>query len=292
MPRRFVPAAFALLLWVAPVRADQFDQYTLAMLPQAIKDGNLKEVKELGAGDLASHLRVLTDVNSAMLVVETNDRRFCKLLVQPARQKIDAEKQVPMLFVQKFVTFKEGTDRTVRVSGTDRSLFPGTRMHLDFGQVVPEKLGGDLVVEEVPNDPLSFVVKPVNQAKLYILEKPVPGLEPKKAEKFAVGRDFEAKYFNGKFKLQSDGRRSGELTLQVTEEGEVTGSFYSDKDGQKYDVKGKVGKPNHTISFAIKFPQTEESFTGMMFTGNGRFIAGTSRLQEREAAFVAERVVE
>jgi hypothetical protein len=273
-------------------RADQFDLYQLPTLTQAIKDGQLKEVKQLSTVDLANYLRVLTDANSAMLVVETNDRRFCKVLVQPGRQKLNAEKQVPMLFVQKFVTFKEGTERTVRVSGTDRSLFPGTRLHLDFGQVVPEKLGGDLIVEEAANDPLSFVVKPLDKAKLYVLEKPVTGLEPKRAEKLVIGREFEAKYFNGKFKLQADGRRSGELTLLVSEAGEVTGSFYSDKDGMKYDIKGKIGKPNHSISFTVKYPQTEEIFTGMMFTGTGKFIAGTSRLQERETAFIAERVEE
>jgi hypothetical protein len=280
----------ALLGFAHHARADQFEQYILPTLTQAVKDGQLKPVKELTSIEIGEYLQVLTDTNSAMIVVETNDRRFCKLLVQPARQKLDAEKQVPMLFIQKLVTFKEATDRTVRVSGQERAVFCGSRIHLDIGQIVPEKFGGDLLVEELPNDPLSFVVKPLGKAKLYVLEKAVPGLEPKKAEKFQMGREFEPKYFNGKFKLMMDGRRSGELTLAVDEDGTVGGSFDSDKDGQKYEVKGKIGKPNYTISFNIKFPQTEEAFTGMMFTGNGKYLAGSSKLQDRDTAFVAERV--
>ena len=69
----------------------------------------------------------------------------------------------------------------------------------------------------------------------------------------------------------------------------VTGSYYSDKDGQKYDVTGKIGTPTHSIEFMVKFPRTEQVFKGMLFTGTGKAIAGTSRMVDREAAFYATR---
>ena len=72
--------------------------------------------------------------------------------------------------------------------------------------------------------------------------------------------------------------------------GDVTGFYFSDKDGLKYDVYGKVTNPKHAVQFTIKFPQTEQVFQGWMFTGNGKAITGSSRLQNRETGFYALRV--
>jgi len=116
--------------------------------------------------------------------------------------------------------------------------------------------------------------------------------EPKKAEKAVIGAKFEPRYFNGTYKLHDDGRRSGTLTLQVAADGEVTGSYYSDKDGQKYEVTGKVGTPRHSIQFSIRFPRSVQTFQGWLFTGDGKVLTGSSRLQEREAGFYAVRVEE
>jgi hypothetical protein len=127
---------------------------------------------------------------------------------------------------------------------------------------------------------------------LYVLTKAIAEAVPKKAGKLEVGATFEIRYFNGKYKLYDDGRRSGKLNLEVNESGEVSGSFYSDRDGAKYDVTGKIGNPRHGITFSIKFPQVEQTFSGFLFTGNGKAIAGTTKLQERETGFYAERLDE
>ncbi len=78
----------------------------------------------------------------------------------------------------------------------------------------------------------------------------------------------------------------------MDDDGSVGGSYYSDKDGAKYDVRGKIGVPKHSIQFTIKFPRSEQSFQSWLFTGNGQILTGTSRLQEREAGFYAKRVEE
>jgi hypothetical protein len=116
-----------------------------------------------------------------------------------------------------------------------------------------------------------------------------PAVEPKKPGKFVMGNRFEASYFAGTFRLHDDGRRSGKLVLKVDADKRVSGSYYSDKDGQKYEVEGKVGTPLHVIEFVIKFPRTEQAFKGMLFTGNGKAMAGTSKMIDREAAFYATR---
>lgn len=278
------------LVIVGQVRADQFEHYTNPVLEKAVNDGsNVKEVKALTAKEVGDFGDVLGDTSATFLIVRTNDDRWAKLLVQPAAQRVGKDRQVPMLLVEKFVTFKESTERTVKAKGENVHLYPGTRLSLDFGQVVPASVGEDVAVEA---DGPAFKVSPAKNAKLYVLTKPIPGVVPKKPAKLAVGATFETRYFNGKYKLYDDGRRSGQLTLEVNDAGEVTGSFYSDRDGAKYDVTGKVGNPRHAIGFTVKFPQVEQTFSGFLFTGNGKAITGSSKMQDREAGFYAERVDE
>jgi hypothetical protein len=285
---RLLPLLTALLL-IAPACADHFEHYINPILDKTIADGkNIKEHKELTASQIAEMGEVLADTSDAFLIVRTNEDRWAKLLVQQARQRFGKDKQAPMLLIEKYVTFKEATERTVKAKGENVHIYPGMRLNLDLGQFVPEALGGDILVEAVEKD--SFKLKPLGNAKLYVLTKPIPDVVPKKAEKLVVGATFEIRYFNGTYKLYDDGRRSGKLKLEVNESGEVTGSFYSDRDGAKYEVFGKAGDPQHAIRFTIKFPQVEQNFNGFLFTGNGKAIAGTTKLQNREAGFYAERV--
>ena len=287
---RFAPL-LALLFLALPARADHFEHYSNPVLEKAVADGKfVKEYKELTSTQLGEIGDVLGGTATGFLIVRTNEDRWCKLLAQSARQRFGKDKQVPMLLIERFVTFKEATERTVKAKGEHLHLYPGMRINLDIGQVVPEKLGGDLLVEE--DEKAGFKLKALGNAKMYVLTKPIPDVVPKKADKLTVGATFEMRYFNGKYKLYDDGRRSGKLNLEVNESGEVTGSFYSDRDGAKYDVTGTVGNPRHGINFTVKFPQIEQKFSGFLFTGNGKAIAGTSKLQERETGFYAERIEE
>jgi hypothetical protein len=269
--------------------AEPFDYYVSPALARLIEAKDTKEIKKLTPSLMIDNDRVLPHTRSAFLVVKTNEGRYAKLLAQPARQKIDAERTLPMLLIDQYTTYKEGEERAVQAGGKNLSLFPGFRLSLDLGQVVPEAIGGDLrFVAEGDN----VYAEPLGKAKLYLVTKALPDVGPKKGAKFVAGEAFEPSWFNGTFHLRSDGRRSGKLTLKVEEDGTVAGSYYSDKDGTKYPVKGHLGTPKHAVQFTIKFPRSEETFQGMMFTGDGQAIAGTSRLQERETAFYAQRVEE
>ena len=283
-------ALFAMVAIAAASPAEQFDYYTNPVLSKAVADGVLKEVKELSSDEVSEYTSALSDSSSAFLVVVTNDKRYAKLLVQPARQKIGADRQAAMLLVDKFVTFKGTTERAVQTSGQAVHLYPGLRLSLDIGQVVPESIGGDLAVVAGAKD--SFSIKPVKDAKLYVVTKPIAGVVPKKAPKLIVGESFETRFFAGRYKLHDDGRRSGVVKIDINESGEITGTFTSDKDGKEYEIQGKAGTPKHAVTFSIKFPATTQNFTGFMFTGDGNAIAGTSKMLEREAAFYAERIEE
>src|SRR5262249_16388712 len=211
-----------------------------------------------------------------------------KRLVQPARQRV-GDKTVPMLLVERYGTYKDGEEQTILASGKSLAIFPGFRLNLDLGQIVPDELGGDL---QFVVDGNKEVTRPLGKAKLFVLTKAMPDATPKKGPKLVVGDTFEARYWNGTFKLYDHGRPSGKLVLKVEEDGSVTGSYYSDRDGAKYDVRGQIGKPAHSIQFIVKFPRSEQTFNGWLFTGDGAAMAGTSRIIDRDAGFYAVRVEE
>lgn len=266
--------------------ADSFDNYTNVILARVPSAKEAQLIKELTPEVMVEHSRTLPGITATFIVVRTNDGKYAKLLVQAAQQKVSATESVPILLIERFVTFREGEERTVHVQGQNVRLFEGFRFSLDLGQVVPKSLGGD--VRFVVNKDKVFA-EPVNKAEIYLVTKHFPEATLKKGEKLVLGATFEPRYFNGTFKLYDDGRRSGILKLTVGEGGDVSGAFYSDKDGAKYDVGGKVGSPNHMIQFNIAFPRTIQTLQGWMFTGDGRVITGSARMNDRETGFYAVR---
>jgi hypothetical protein len=284
---RPVWALLVLLLSADQLWADAFDQYfnnVLALVPMS---KNAQKVQELTPDLMVKHSRALPNITATFLVVRTNENRFSKLLVQAARQKTSATDSVPILLIERYVTYREGEERTIYAVGQNVRLFNDFRFNLDIGQVVPKGLEADLrFVAEGDNVRL----EPVGKAEMYLVTQHFPEATPKKGTKLVVGEKFETRFFNGSYKIHDDGRRTGLLKLTVADDGEVSGDYYSDKDGQKYEVSGKVGTPNNSIQFKVTFPRTIQFFSGFMFTGDGRVIAGSSRLQERETGFYAIRV--
>ena len=249
----------------------------------------MQEIKQLTPSQIADHDRVLRGINAAFIVVKTNDNRYCKLLVQAAKHKVDDKRSLPVLLVERFVTYQDGQERAIQASSKNIYLFAGFRLNLDVGQIVPEAAGGDL---RFVVDGDKAYLEALGEAKLYLVTKPLPEAAPKKGEKVIVGEKFDPKYFNGIFELRDDGRRSGKLTLKVNEEGGVTGTYVSDKDGSTYDVRGHIGVPQHSVEFTVRFPRIEQTFKGWLFTADAKAITGSSRLGEREAGFYAIRIEE
>jgi hypothetical protein len=279
----------------AAARGDAFDNYINPVLAKVPDAKGVKELKKVTAEQILDSGGVVPGTQAALLMVQTNDGCFSKLLVQSARKRLNDEDKtlVPVILIERFVAYRAGTERTVVASGQNMMLFDGFRFSVDMGQVVPEKVGGDLrllVQEKDGKDEVALEV--LGKAKLYLVTQALPEAAPKKGTKFVMGDAFETKYFNGKFKLYDDGRRSGTLELKVKEDNEVIGAFYSDKDGQKYEVIGKIGPAKHAIQFVVKLPRTEMTFQGWLFTGNGLALCGSSKIQDREAGFYATRIEE
>jgi len=279
-----VLSVILLLPW--PLRADLFDRYTNVILKNAPGQNGVQEVPRLTPDQMADNDRVLPGLAGAVIVVRTNEDRYAKLLVEPIRQKISPTKIVSALLIDRYVTYREGEEQAIDAQGRRLQLFNGFRLNLDIGQVVPAELGGDLRFVSTGG---KTYLEPLGKAKLYLLTRPLPGTQAPNAGRFEMGTTFEPRYFNGTYHLHADGRRSGKLVLQVNKRNEVFGAFYSDKDGRKYEVNGTLGSAAYLIRFTIRFPRTEEDFHGHLFSGDGAAIAGTSKLNEREAGFYAIR---
>jgi hypothetical protein len=284
---RLVLASLLTLVVPEALRADAFDNYTNAVLAKVPTAPGVMTVKQLTPSLMVEHAGAVPGTTGALVVVRTNEGRLSKLLVQPARQQLADKSTVAILLIERFVTYRRGEERAVAAQGTNVRLFDGFQFNLDLGQVVPGSVGGDLRFVIAPG---KTYVEPVGKAALYLLTKPLPDAAGKKMEKVTFGGKFEPRFFDGAYKLFDDGRRSGTLHLKVLPGGDVDGAYYSDKDGQKFEVSGKVGNPPQNIEFTITYPRARQTFTGMMFTGDGRAIAGTSVIQDRKAAFYAVRL--
>ena len=150
----------------------------------------------------------------------------------PARQKVSETEFVPIVLVERYVTFRDGEERTIHAKGENIRLFGDFRLSLDIGQVVPKDVAADLRVGVEDGDPY---LEPVGKAEIYLVTKHLLEANPPKTGKLVVGEKFEIRYFNGSYKLYDDGRRSDRCAKILT--GEV--SITSPAGTAKYEVNGR-----------------------------------------------------
>src|SRR5262249_55952649 len=124
--------------------ANAFDHYVNALLIKVPAFEGAKEIPQLTPGLIREHDHVLAPTTGAFVVVKTNQGHMAKLLVRSARQKVEGDKSLPILLIERYVTYKEGDERAVLATGQNVALFPGFRLSLDMGQIVPAELGGDV----------------------------------------------------------------------------------------------------------------------------------------------------
>jgi hypothetical protein len=285
---------FALLISTSAARSEAFDDYSSVHLLQLAASDKVQRVKRLERDGLVNAFAVLPKTEGALLIVHTNDNRWAKLLVQPAKQKIDGENSVPILLIERFVTFKEGEERAFVAEGKNIRLFHDFRFNLDIGAIVPEKA--------LPNKAftadLRFVddngvtyVEPLGKAELFVVKKHLPEAAPPKGTKIVVNGKFDKAFFAGDYKLYDDGKKASDLHVEVGPKGNVRGWLFSGATGAKYDVQGQIGpNPMHGIQFSVTLPRSLQTFTGWMFTADASAITGFSNLEGREAGFYALRV--
>lgn len=265
---------------------DRFDAYSRPALIKLISGEGTATRKSVGISDLIENDRVLPKLSASVLIVKTNGDRYAKLQLVPGRQKVNAELQLPVLFVERFVTFKDGEERAIAASGVSLTVYSGFRLNLDLGQIVPPELPADLLIR---SDKGQLVIDAIGKSQMWLVTAPLPDPLPARAGRPVASDKFSLEHWNGSYSLHDDGRRSGSLEITVDPQGELVGSYFSAKDGAKYEVKGKVGPAPHAVQFGIRFPRSEQIYQGFLFTGDLAAIAGFSRFGDRETGFYAVR---
>jgi hypothetical protein len=283
---RWALALAPIVLSPATLRADQFEAIEGKQLAAALKGPDARAVERLSVADLGAMPNVLKDARGALLGMKTSRGNVARLLVVPELRKDEAGgPPIPVFVVERFDTF-DAADLSARVAG-GRSvmLFPGFRLDLDSGQVVPEGQGGDLAYAK-EGGPALF---PLKGAALFALAR-APAPDPTKPPQPTPGRAVVPADFAGRYRLFANGQWSGTLDLKVEDKGEVSGQFRSDAHGASYPVTGLVASdaPNK-VTMAVKFPRSQGDFEGYLWTEGKGAMAGTFRLLDKTFGFFAVR---
>ncbi len=218
--------------------------------------------------------------------MKTSRGNVARLLVVPELRKDEGGgPPIPVFVVERFDTF-DAADLSARLAGGRAlMLFPGFRLDLDTGQVVPDGQGGDLAFTK-DGEP---ALVPLRGSSLFALAK-APAPDPTKPPQPTPGRAVVPGDFAGRYRLHANGQWSGTLDLKVEEKGDVSGQFRSDAHGASYPVTGQVasGAPNK-VTLAMKFPRSQGDFEGYLWTEGKGAMAGTFRLLDKTYGFFAIR---
>lgn len=272
------------LLPLSFATADDFELYTNLVLGKVASSDGAAQVEKIALSDLFKAKPVLANENGCFVVVRTDEGNWAKLVLKYSFRK-HADGEVPLVLIQRYQCLRPGTESGRLAAGKDAHLFDGFQFNLDIGQVVPEGGGGDIAFHRAGES--GGFLKPIGKAKLYVINKPLVQA-PKDQNGPSVG-PVVAEDFTGKFQLVANGKWSGQLTLQATKSGDVTGSYVSDQTGADYPVKGFVARPTHHIKFTVELPMARQEFDGRLWTQGKNALAGTMTLSGSEFGFVAVR---
>ena len=270
-------------LSAAAFAADVFDRHAAPLVKKLADEGTA--TKELTMADAAKLKSLAANIGSPCLVLKTDGGNYTKALVSWGLKKgKGTDKPMPLLLIERYVSYRgERLDLTSAI-GKDVMLFPGFGFDFDIGQVVPAGQGADIEFTA------EAVLACAAEAKLVVLN----GSQLPPAEKSVKHdpNDHEgvvAQDFTGTWKLNADGRWLGELDLKVSEGGRATGSFTSDESKNAYEFSGQTGSTPHNLKLEIFLANTQLSVDGYLWTKDKSQMAGTVTMTGRKFGFVATR---
>lgn len=261
---------------------DLFDRHALAELKVATKES--QPLLEFSAAAAAKWKPLSAKISSPCLIVQTNDGHWAKALLAWGQRKIKGREQpLPVLVLERFVTYRGDREGQTTANGKEVMIFAGHSFSFDIGQVVPSGSGADIEFTA------AGIVKPVGEAKLFGLNgsqlsaadaaKPNPN-----DHEGVLPRDFA-----GSWKVSIDGRWTGVWEIQVDEQRNLLGKFVSDDTKSRYELYGKVASLPHEAKLEIDLANSQVSVDAFLFTTDKGTMAGTALMAGRKFAFVATR---
>jgi len=264
--------------------ADVFERHDAKLVKNLAEQG--EALKLVTMADAAKLKPLAPTIGTPCFVVRTDEGGYSKVLAAWGLKKgKESEKPMPVLLIERYVTYRGDRIDLTSATGKDVMLFPGFGFNLDIGQVVPEGQGADLIFtadgELVPGERAKLVA--LNGSQLPPADK-TARRDPNDHEG-VVAEDF-----SGTWKLNADGRWLGELDLKVTDIGKATGSFTSEESKNSYDITGQTGSTPHNLKLEVFLANTQLSMDGYLWTKDKSQMAGTVTMTGRKFGFVATRV--
>lgn len=274
----FVALVFATGLACA---ADPFDRVSVAQIRSALQNAEpfaqlsqkqATEIAVLGAG-----------LTSPCIVVKTEAGNLTKALISWGLRK-GTGKPVPVLMLDRYVTYDSQRSGVALASGKNIMLFTGFAFNFDIGQVVPDGQGGDVLFTP------ERAIKALGEAQLYRLDgSSLPA--PPEAQSSPAG-DHDGvlpQDFSGVWKVNADGRWLGTWDLVVDEKGNVSGEYLSDESKSSYKIIGKIDAVPHRMALVIELVNAAQDYEAFLWTTDKSTMAGTTTLADRTFGFYAQR---
>lgn len=260
--------------------ADAFDQHTSEILKQAIADA--KPIERLALDD-ANKLQPIGRNLSTCIVVRTNDGNVAKALVAWGFRRGE-DKPIPVLLIERFVTYRGNRGDVTAAAGEDVMLFAGFAFNFDIGQVVPAGQGGDVRMTD------ESVLVPIDEAKIFGLDgSRLPAAEDDGEEDPHDHEGVLPRDFAGAWRVDIDGRWRGEWLLHVNGEGQVRGTYTSDDSKSGYPISGRVASPSHRVKLTVHLENAQQTVDALLWTTDKSRMSGAATLAGREFGFVAVR---
>ncbi len=279
---RLATVCFCVLSASFASAGDLFDRHSLAELKAATKEA--KPLSDLSAATAAKWQPLSAKIDSPCLIVQTNDGHWAKALLSWGQRKVKGREQpLPVLVLERFVTYRGDREGLTTASGKEVMLFAGHSFSFDIGQVVPSGSGADIEFTD------AGIVKPVGEAKLFGLNgSQLPVADAAKPNpndhEGVLPRDFA-----GTWKISIDGRWTGVWEIALNEQRNLVGKFVSDDTKSRYELYGKVSNIPHEAKLEIDLANSQVSVDAFLFTTDKGTMAGTAVLAGRKFAFVATR---
>lgn len=261
---------------------DTFDRHDTAVLKQVVEAGTaVKEFTQREAGKLKP---LSKDLEGTLLIVETNRGNLAKVLVSWGfRKQPQSDKPIPVIMLDRFVTYERDKGDSTLANGKNVMLFPGFEFDFDLGQIVPAGFDADLKLSDKGDflalDNARFFG--VNGSQLPATEAVAPG---KKDADVIAPEDF-----SGVWQVDGDGRWVGEWDLSVNEQGEATGKFLSAETQASYPITGQVGGIPNQIKLQVQFNNATQVVDALLWTKDKSKLAGSFTLQGRKFGLTATR---
>ncbi|GIX05496.1 MAG: hypothetical protein KatS3mg114_1365 [Planctomycetaceae bacterium] len=259
--------------------ADVFEQHTASELQTALEELPPRDSLTLQE---AGRLKLLSaTISSPCVVVKTTEGNFAKLLLAWGLRRT-AQGQVPVLLIERYVTYRADRPHLTSAAGKDVMLFAGFQFDLDIGQVVPADLGGDVAFSA---EQALTVLPParmvaLNGSRLKTQESPTRG---------AWGEQPTAEDFVGTWQFDADGRWQGELELKLDAQGHLLGTFVSHDSQNRYEVQGHTAGIPHLVRLEITLANTTMHVDAYLWTKTRDKLGGTVQLAGRRFGFLAQK---